>query len=313
MANAKETEESEEVHVVIAHYAARGHEDLQRLCEQISGQDAGHPFHLLVVSNIDLSLDTSSTEKEQNQAVGLKVQADQLLGTMRKCLSSVALSRKSTSHASKHVLPSRIRSVRWAVRPNLGMNIGAWDFGWRLASTGGRSPAAKPERSISFLFLQDEVDIQRKDWVHGFVHAKQEIQLGKGAVPILLGESWNHRWEKPWSVLIGAFNEAASGSSLSDSMIQRAKLYFQLLEQWDVTAQQSAGHLRSLVLFSNLSTLKSIHGFRVGKDKEACVASEIAVSQAVAAQGGIVKQVSADPFFYLWHREWRKDGVSKAV
>ncbi|NDD15001.1 MAG: hypothetical protein EB072_20810, partial [Betaproteobacteria bacterium] len=190
---------------------------------------------------------------------------------------------------------------------------GAWDFGWRLASTGGRSPAAKPERSISFLFLQDEVDIQRKDWVHGFVQAKQDIQLSKGAIPILLGESWNHRWDKPWPVLLGAANEAATEGSLSDSMIQRAKLYYQLLEQWDVTAQQSAGHLRSLVLFSNLSTLKLIHGFHVGKNKEACIASEIAVSQAVAAKGGIVKQVSADPFFYLWHREWRKDGVSKAV
>ncbi len=299
------------ISVVVAHYAARGTSHLQRLCEQMSQVNAGCEYDIVIVSNIDLPPKAPGQVTTADQAALLREASIELWPKIKASTITLLASSARESRADLH----KTSALRWLARPNIGMNLGAWDAGWRLCAEH-RSDKEADEHH--FLFLQDEVEIQRESWLFGFVNRLDELRNGQSTFngeikPILLGETWNHRWDQPWEVLRGsAINrpEYLGGETMG---LGRVDFYLGCFKDWSVKAQQTGGHLRALVMFSDLATLKRINGFHIGESKQSCIASEIALSQAVLERGGEVAQVKAlEPFHYLWHREWRKDGSSKA-
>ena len=271
---------------------------------------AGCNYDLLLVSNIDVPRAAYEKSRTQDVAIVLQELAAQLWPSVRASMASIIDSKTY----SGRVRLSELRDVRWLTRLNVGMNLGAWDAGWRWH-------ASRRDRLTSqdhcFLFLQDEVEIQRENWLLGFVErlGKVRQELGKASSeprPILLGETWNQRWDKPWDLLRrSALNQAPSFGSETMGM-GRVDFYLSCLKRWSINAQATGGHLRTLILFSDHQSLKAINGFHLGTNKQSCIASEIALSQSVLALGGEVAQVDqSEPFRFFWHREWRKDGASK--
>ena len=299
------------ISVVIAHYAARGTSHLQRLCEQMSQVNAGCEHDVVIVSNIDVSPKEPGQVITADQAALLRKASTELWPKIKASTKTLLASSVRESGADLHKAPA----LGWLARPNLGMNLGTWDAGWRFCAEY-RSDNDSYEHH--FLFLQDEVEIQRENWLAGFVDRLAELRKGQrnceGELkPILLGETWNHRWDQPWEVLRGsAINRPEYGGDETQGL-GRVDFYLGCFKDWSVKGQQTGGHLRALVIFSDLATLKRINGFHIGESKHSCIASEIALSQAVLERGGEVAQVKAfEPFHYLWHREWLKDGSSKA-
>jgi hypothetical protein len=58
-------------------------------------------------------------------------------------------------------------------------------------------------------------------------------------------------------------------------------------------------------------TLNAMNGFRVGRNKEECIAAEIAASKAVQEHGKQIAQVTELAFGYIQHKEWNTDGSHK--
>lgn len=252
--------------IVISHWSAHGLTPLLALVRQLASTPPGAPYDLCVVSNCES---------------GLGQQA-----FLDAALASVLAD-----------LPWQPEHLSVLVRENKGMNIGAWDAGWREHC-----------HHTHFLFLQDEVELIATDWLLTYHRTADNLKIAGQSI-YLLGESWNSKWDRPWLML---------RHSPLDSYMQghppgqtRVAYYLECLNRWCVKLPASAGHLRSLVWYSNLQTLELIDGFRNGRSYGECIAAEMAASFSVLQHGGVVRQVSGAPFKVFWHTEWRKDGVSK--
>jgi hypothetical protein len=178
-----------------------------------------------------------------------------------------------------------------AYRENLGMNIGAWDNGWRL----------HPDRPV-YLFLQDECLIVRENWLRAFVDRCMEPNVG------LVGESFNPAWDAPWTRLAAMH----AASRLPDHFIDgrraaRVDSYLHHMARWGVDPGQTGRHLRSIVWAANGEALRRIDGFPLGTNYGECIAAEIAVSRKMEKAGLDVVQVSQSPFHFVRHREWNQD------
>jgi hypothetical protein len=194
-------------------------------------------------------------------------------------------------------------SIDLGFRTNTGMNIGAWDWAWRATKKASR-----------FLFLQDEVEILRPGWLSAFTLAHLAHRNENGERPLLLGESWNHRWDQPWDTLSQSeLNSPNKSQHYQGTIASKGNVDFvrNLLADWSIEEGVTGGHLRSLIWYTDLKSLEKINGFHVGQTRGECIAAEIAASKAIATSGGIVRQLRETPFTQLWHREWRKDGISK--
>lgn len=188
-------------------------------------------------------------------------------------------------------VPATKFPVSLLYRPNLGMNIGAWEAGWR-ANAGFKR----------YLFLQDECLIERAGWIAAFEEAVQGAQVG------MVGESLNENWEKSWPEL----RRLQEGVELPDHRLDgrpanRVDLYLDFLRRSQIDPGQTARHLRALAWFAPRSVLEAIGGFPVGSSYGECIASEIGVSRKVESRGLKVIQVHAEPFRYIRHREWIKE------
>jgi hypothetical protein len=176
-------------------------------------------------------------------------------------------------------------------RSNLGMNIGAWDYGWRN------------HRSYDdYLFLQDECYVVREGWLAAFRRRGAESGVG------MVGESINHSWDRSWDEL----HRQQEGIVLPDHVVDgktvnRVKYYLKFLSDVGIESGRSGRHLRSLVWYFRGDVLSRIGGFPIGRNYAECIASEIGVSKRVESLGLRVEQVEDEPFRYIRHHEWNQD------
>jgi hypothetical protein len=191
---------------------------------------------------------------------------------------------------------SKYQSHRSIIRPNIGMNIGAWSCAYKTY----------PEYKY-YIFLQDECCIVNQDFI-----AAYKMELDRPGVG-LTGESINLKWDKTW---IEMFHSPLNYSlQLFDGAekISRVDYYLSAMSNWGIDPGISGKHLRSLVWGFNQNALKLIRDFPEGLNKEQCIAAEIAVSKKIESVGLAVTQISETPFVNLQHLEWRSDGHSKII
>lgn len=176
-------------------------------------------------------------------------------------------------------------------RPNTGMNIGAWDAGWRAHQ--GHS---------HYLFLQDECLAVREGWMRAVV---DRIDSGAGIV----GESLNRNWDRPWDEL----RDRMKGPPMPEHLIEgvpsgdRVAVYLHHIRRFGVDPGASGVHLRSLVWGLSGAMLEALGGFPQGSNYGECIAAEIGVSRAVVAQGGRIEELGPVPFHWFRHQEWNQD------
>jgi tRNA (mo5U34)-methyltransferase len=176
------------------------------------------------------------------------------------------------------------------VQENLGMNIGAWDAGWR-SSTADR-----------FVFLQDDCLIKRSNWLKEFSERLNDPGIG------LLGESYNTGWDRDWeSMRKSQASVTIREHNLNGQPAPRVDVYLDWLARHRISPGVRAGHLRALVWAARRAVLQRIDGFTLGRDFGQCIGAEIAASKAVEQIGLRVEQIRSDPFHYIEHAEWRID------
>jgi hypothetical protein len=191
-------------------------------------------------------------------------------------------------------IPNRDIPVVMLYRENLGMNIGAWDHGWRTHQT-----------YADYLFLQDECYVIRGDWLAAFRRRSMEAEVG------MVGESINRTWDKPWDVL----QREQAGVVLSDhptdgKPTNRVEQYLKFLSEARIDPGKTGRHLRSLVWYFRRDVLSEVGGFPRGRNYAECIAAEIGVSKLVESRGLSVEQVDDDePFRFIRHREWNQDSI----
>jgi hypothetical protein len=160
------------------------------------------------------------------------------------------------------------------------------------------------------MFLQDEVIVMNNNWLISYVDSIKTNNIIE-ETPFLIGESWNYKWDHPWSLLRKSnFNSISHGHSLT---LGRVDFYLNAFKKWGVMHGDNGGHLRSLIWFSNFITLKKINGFNIGNTYGECIASEIAATLKVKQLKGFVSQIDSNHFRIFWHPEWRRDGSSKVI
>ncbi|MGH1357256.1 MAG: hypothetical protein ACRBC3_00690 [Burkholderiaceae bacterium] len=174
-------------------------------------------------------------------------------------------------------------------RDNTGMNIGAWDHGWRESVDFD-----------AFLFLQDECLIQRDNWLLAFDKAASQ-----GAA--LIGESLSPGWDRPWPALRATHGKTLLREhQIDNAPANRVDVYLDVMKKAGIDPGPGGRHLRSLVWFARREWLTRIDGFPIGADFGQCIGAEIAVSKAIEAAGGVVAQVADKPFSFIRHTEWHQ-------
>jgi hypothetical protein len=177
------------------------------------------------------------------------------------------------------------------VRPNDGMNIGAWDAAWRHW----------PDRSC-YLFLQDECRAITDGWLSSYLRMLDDPRVG------LVGEAFNPSWQAPWAELKqGPGRDMLPEHCVGGRAANRVDVYLHAMRRFGIEPGPVGTHLRALVWGLRGDVLASIGGFPVGRDYGECIAAEIGVSRAVEAAGLTLRQVGSLPFSVFRHREWNQD------
>jgi hypothetical protein len=188
-------------------------------------------------------------------------------------------------------LPDEYSWVPIEYRHNLGMNIGAWDYGWRT-HPGYRD----------YLFLQDECYVIRDQWLSGFRSVLTDSNIG------MVGESLNSSWDRPWKELKKTFEHLRmNGHFIDGRAANRIDCYLSFLQQNGVDPGTTGCHLRSVVWFLPAEVLQEIDGFLIGRNYGECIAAEIAASKKVESTGREIAQAKDEEFFYIRHLEYNQD------
>jgi hypothetical protein len=178
--------------------------------------------------------------------------------------------------------------VRVHERANTGMNIGAWDHGWR--SDPGYA---------HYLFLQDDCLVAREGWLAAYLSRAADPHIG------LLGEALNPAWDKSWEKLAKErAGEVMPDHTLGGAPVERVALYLDFMRRAEIDPGEGGRHLRSLTWFARRDVLERIGGFPIGANYGECIAAEIAVSRNIVAAGLRVEQVARDPFHFIRHADW---------
>lgn len=185
-------------------------------------------------------------------------------------------------------LPERMRGIEVLYRENTGLNIGAWDHGWR----------AEPAYS-GYLFLQDECRIVRIPWLRPFMRRLVQPRIG------LVGESWFAPRPIRWAEQAAEYARDHPGQPN----------FFELAPDWlhrqGIEPGPHVDHLQSLILATRRDVLEAIDGLHIGADKQQAIAAEIGISRAVVALGLRCEQLGFLPFSRFLHPQWR-DHVTHA-
>lgn len=218
---------------------------------------------------------------------------NRLLASLTTCSSGAAYDVALVINRDASTRSSVAESVRTKfihTRENTGMNIGAWEHGWR----------ASPGYS-QYLFLQDECSAVREGWLAAYLARSEDASIG------LLGESVNEAWAKPWEQLARErAGEVMPDHTLDGQQAERVPLYLECMRRWGVDPGATGRHLRSLAWFARREVLERIGGFPIGHSYGECIAAEIAVSRRVEAAGLRVEQASPAPFHFFGHSDWAR-------
>jgi hypothetical protein len=179
---------------------------------------------------------------------------------------------------------------------NIGMNIGAWDRGFKEF----------PQEDL-YLFLQDECYLKDENFFEIILaRFNQNDRLG------MLGETINSRWDFRWDQLVNSqYNSFDGDHMLADMPFRRVDTYLHFLSHWNIDPGPTAKHLRSLTWSLPGDVMRKLGGFPIGTNKGECIAAEIAISRQVESLGYEFDQISQMPFSCFGHSEWRPDGFSK--
>lgn len=180
------------------------------------------------------------------------------------------------------------------IRPNTGMNIGAWNA------------AFLNNRNHNFyLFLQDECQILDSTFINQYINELSKKDVG------MTGESINYKWANSWNYMEKSALNYKVGYNTNKIPLFRVQHYLNLLKKWNIDGGQSGLHLRSLVWGFKKETLEKVIPFPIGMTKEECIAAEIGVSKKIENLGYKVTQINEKPFKLISHIEWKLDGSSK--
>lgn len=189
-------------------------------------------------------------------------------------------------------LPPEYSWIPVDYRHNLGMNIGAWDHGWRTHQDGYKN----------YLFLQDECYVIRDNWLAAYTGVLENSEIG------MIGESLNMLWDKPWPKLREFFaKHPLPEHTIVGEPVNRVDFYLTFFREHDIDPGQSGKHLRSVIWFISGDVLRKIDGFLVGRNYGECIAAEIAASKKVEALGLRLEQINEEEFFYIRHLEYNQD------
>lgn len=192
-----------------------------------------------------------------------------------------------------NAIAERVHEVIY--RPNSGMNIGAWDGGWRHAR--GRP---------FYLFLQDECFVSRDGWLSSYQDKLEEV----GGI---VGESLNGGWSKPWAQL----RDTVGSNVLPEHLVNgipanRVDCYLDFMGRNGINPGGTGAHLRSLVWALSGELMERLGGFPIGANYGECIAAEIGVSRRVVDLGGDITQLAVAPFHVVRHQEWNQDAPGGA-
>lgn len=189
-------------------------------------------------------------------------------------------------------LPTSSRLIAVHERENLGMNIGAWDAGWRHFAG-----------FETYAFLQDECYPVRAGWLDAIAACAERADVG------LAGESMNTSWELDWNEL--RENQAAHPMPehlIDGKAANRVDAYLDFFRRAGIPPGATGRHLRSLTWAARRDVLERIGGFPIGANYGECIAAEIGTTKRIEAGGLRAVQVAEQPFAYVRHMEWNQDG-----
>ena len=189
---------------------------------------------------------------------------------------------------------STFKKIDTLIRPNIGMNIGSWNASY----------LNKPNFDF-YIFLQDECVILNHDFVKKYIFELSKDNVG------MTGESINFKWNKKWENIASSELNYLVGYDRLKRPIYRVQYYLSLMKKWGIEYGDNGLHLRSLIWGFRREILEKISPFPIGKTKEECIASEIAVSKKVEQLGLKVTQIDKNPFNNISHVEWNLDGHNK--
>lgn len=182
-------------------------------------------------------------------------------------------------------------SIPILYRHNLGMNIGAWDHGWRTYP-GYRD----------YLFLQDECYFVRNDWLRAYRSMAEKPWVG------MVGESLNGRWDRSWGKLRKDFATShLPEHTIAGEKLNRVDFYLNFFREHKVDPGKTGKHLRSVIWFFTGTVLEKIDGFLIGSNYGECIAAEIATTKKVEMFGLSAVQVAYEEFYYIRHLEYNQD------
>ena len=172
-------------------------------------------------------------------------------------------------------------------RENTGLNIGAWEHGWRAA--GGYE---------AYLFLQDECFLKKPGWVSEF-----EFRMGSDPGIGLLGESI--MWDRmSWSYIRTATDRDLGSGWFEGESVHPLDAYQAFLLRRGIDPGPVGTHLQSLIWFTREEILREIGGLPTGVSYREAVACEIALSRLIESRGYRISKVKDRPFELIGHRQW---------
>ncbi len=119
----------------------------------------------------------------------------------------------------------------------------------------------------------------------------------------MIGESINHKWDKPWLEMMKSPLNYPVNIFEHGKILSRVEYYLSLMSAWNANPGLNGRHLRALVWGFSGDVLRRIGGFPIGKTKEECIASEIAISKKTEQLGLKVVQIAEESFKYFRHDE----------
>jgi len=185
------------------------------------------------------------------------------------------------------ILPEVHAHHRIVYRQNIGYNIGAWDYAWRLC-----------QDTDFFLFLQDDCKIVKDNWLRAFVRFGKNPKMG------LIGESIS--WKSKWSDLDTdlKLTTIADGHFINSEPSSRIHAYYEAFRLWGIDPGDRADHVQSLVWAARRDVLLVVDGFPHGANYGEAIAAEIATSRKINTAGYHISQVHWRPFHYISHPQW---------
>ena len=189
--------------------------------------------------------------------------------------------------SASEVVIDKSTNIYSLVRPNIGMNIGGWNDGYKYF-----------KNYDYYIFIQDECLIIRDDFIERYIEQLSLSNIG------MIGESMNKKWDKTWKqMLISKLNYPSKINGLP-----RVNYYIDCMKKWNVNIGNNAKHLRALIWGFNNQCISKILNFPIGENRDECIAAEIAVSKLVEQNNFKFTQISSTPFTYITHIEWLKYG-----